>query len=85
MKPGADNSAAQATPDNNTSAPNRTPDISPIGISVSAADMASVCKMGVGQYSNAESHGAGLTFDRLHSIGRTLGTTVDFVTAGLTD
>ncbi|MBT4739697.1 MAG: helix-turn-helix transcriptional regulator [Rhodospirillaceae bacterium] len=52
---------------------------------VSAADMASVCKMGVGQYSNAESHGAGLTFDRLHSIGRTLGTTVDFVTAGLTD
>lgn len=51
---------------------------------VSAADMASVCKMGVRQYSKAESHGAGLTFDRLHNIGRSLGTTVDFVTAGLT-
>ncbi|NKB44838.1 MAG: hypothetical protein GKS03_11235 [Alphaproteobacteria bacterium] len=52
---------------------------------ISAADMASICKMGARQYSNAESHGAGLTFDRLHCIGRSLGTTVDFVTAGLTD
>jgi len=52
---------------------------------VSQADMAKACNMAVRQYANAEHSGAGLTVDRLFSIGRSLGTTFDHVTAGLTD
>lgn len=52
---------------------------------ISQADMAKACNMAVRQYAKAENSGAGLTVDRLFSIGRSLGTTVDSVTADLTD
>ncbi|MEQ8508694.1 MAG: helix-turn-helix transcriptional regulator [Rhodospirillaceae bacterium] len=52
---------------------------------VSVSDLAQAVNIDVSHYASAEAQGEGLTFGQLYDIAHSLGTTIDFVTEGLTE
>ena len=52
---------------------------------ISVGDLARASNLDICQYINAENQGDGLTIGQLYDVARSLGTTLDFMTDGLTD
>ncbi|MEQ8733593.1 MAG: helix-turn-helix transcriptional regulator [Rhodospirillaceae bacterium] len=52
---------------------------------VSVSDLAQACNLDMAQYTRVENQGHCLTLGRLFDITHSLGTTIDFVTEGLTE